>query len=79
MEQGKDSTQTRKGKYLNWNERILIEGFLRAGMSESNIAKELARDRRTITEKSYFSPLLTFSSLWRRLCDPSSCSGTVPF
>ncbi len=29
MEQEKDSTQTCKGKYLNWNERILIEGFLR--------------------------------------------------
>ncbi|VGO20877.1 hypothetical protein [Pontiella sulfatireligans] len=46
MEQGKGSTQTRKGKYLNRNERILIEGFLKAGMSESNIAKELERDRR---------------------------------
>ncbi len=51
MEQGKDGTQTRKGKYLNWNERILIEGFLKAGMSESNIAKELARDRRTINRE----------------------------
>ncbi len=47
----KDSTQTRKGKYLNWNDRILIEGFLKAGMSESNIAKELARDRRTINRE----------------------------
>ncbi|MEI6892136.1 MAG: helix-turn-helix domain-containing protein [Pontiella sp.] len=51
MEQEKDSTQTRTGKYLNWNERILIEGFLREGMSESNIAKELARDRRTINRE----------------------------
>ena len=51
MEQGKGSTQTRKGKYLNWNERILIEGFLKAGMSESNIAKELERDRRTINRE----------------------------
>jgi IS30 family transposase len=51
MEQEKGSTQTRKGKYLNWNERILIEGFLKAGMSESNIAKELERDRRTINRE----------------------------
>jgi IS30 family transposase len=51
MEQDQGSTQTRKGKYLNWNERILIEGFLKAGMSESNIAKELERDRRTINRE----------------------------
>ncbi len=51
MEPEKESTQARKGKYLNWNERILIEGFLKAGMSESNIAKELARDRRTINRE----------------------------
>ena len=51
MEQGKGSTQTRKGKYLNWNERVLIEGFLKAGMSESNIAKQLERDRRTINRE----------------------------
>ena len=31
MEQTKGITQTRKGKHLNRNERILIEGFLRAG------------------------------------------------
>jgi len=51
MEHGKDSTQTRKGKYLNWNERILIECLLKAGMSEPNIAKELGRDRRTINRE----------------------------
>ena len=51
MKQKKGNTQTRKGKYLNWNERILIEGFLKAGMSESNIAKELQRDRRTINRE----------------------------
>ena len=48
MEQEKGSTPTRKGKHLKWNERILIEGFLKAGMSESNIATEMGRDRRTI-------------------------------
>ncbi len=41
MEQEKGSPQPRKGKYLNWTEHILIEGFLKAGMSESNIAKLL--------------------------------------
>ena len=56
MEQEKGSTQTRKGKYLNWNERILIAGFLKAGMSESNIAKELERERRTNTYKPLECP-----------------------
>ena len=51
MEQKKANTQTRKGKYLNWNERILIEGLLKAGMSESDIAKQLQRDRRTINRE----------------------------
>jgi len=51
MEQDKGSTPSRKGKHLNWNERILIEGFLKAGMSESNIAGELEKDRRTINRE----------------------------
>ena len=48
MEQNNGSTPSRKGKHLNWNERILIEGFLKAGLLESNIANLLGRDRRTI-------------------------------
>lgn len=48
MEQRKGNTPSRKGKHLNRNERILIEGFLRAGMAESEIARLLDRDRRTI-------------------------------
>ena len=32
MEQAKSSIPSRKGKHLNRNERILIEGFLRAGI-----------------------------------------------
>lgn len=48
MEQQKGNTPSRKGKHLNRNERILIEGFLKAGMDESEIADQLARDRRTI-------------------------------
>lgn len=48
MEQKKGSTPSRKGKHLNRNERILIEGFLKAGMAEPEIARQLVRDRRTI-------------------------------
>ena len=48
MEQGKGITRTRKGKHLNRNERILIEGFLRAGRDEPWIADQLGRHRRTI-------------------------------
>lgn len=48
MEQKEGSTPSRKGKYLNRNERILIEGFLRAGKTRSWIAAALERDRGTI-------------------------------
>jgi len=48
MEQEKGNTASRKGKYLNRNERILIEGFLKAGMNKSDVARQLGRDRRTI-------------------------------
>lgn len=48
MEQQKANTPSRKGKHLNRNERILIEGFLKAGMAERDIASQLGRDRRTI-------------------------------
>jgi len=51
MEQQKSSIPTRKGKHLNFNERILIEGFRKAGMSESDIARQLGRDRRTISRE----------------------------
>ena len=48
MEQKNGFTPSRKGKHLNWNERILIEGFLKAGMNESEVACQLSRDRRAI-------------------------------
>ena len=51
MEQEKGTTQARKGKHLNWNERILIEGFLRFSMAEPDIARQLGRDRRTINRE----------------------------
>ena len=51
MEQEKGNTHARKGKHLNWNERILIEGFLRFGMEQSSIAHQLERDRRTINRE----------------------------
>jgi IS30 family transposase len=48
MEQGNRITTSRKGKHLNRNERILMEGFLKAGQRRLWIAEELGRDRRTI-------------------------------
>jgi IS30 family transposase len=48
MEQEKGNTASRKGKHLNRNERILMEGFLKARMAKSEIARQLERDRRTI-------------------------------
>lgn len=51
MEQQKVNTQARKGKHLNWNERILIEGFLKSKMKRLWIAEELGRDRRTIARE----------------------------
>jgi len=48
MEQKEGNTQSRKGKHLNRNERILLEGFLRAGKRISWIARELQRDCKTI-------------------------------
>ncbi len=51
MEQAKGSTPSRKGKHLNRSERILIEGFLRAGRDEPWIAAELGRHRRTIARE----------------------------
>lgn len=51
MEQEKGNTPVRKGKHLNRNERILIEGYLKAGMKESQIARLLDRDRRTINRE----------------------------
>lgn len=51
MEQQKTNTQERKGKHLTWNERILIEGFLKAKMTRGWITKELGRNRRTIARE----------------------------
>ena len=48
MEQQKSITESRKGKHLNRNERILLEGFLKAGKTKSWIAEELQRDPKTI-------------------------------
>ena len=48
MEKKNGVTPSRKGKHLNWNERILIEGFLKAGLLEVRIAPLLERGRRTI-------------------------------
>jgi len=48
MEQQKGTTTSRKGKHLNYNERIVIEKLLKAGFSKAQIAKELERSYSTI-------------------------------
>ena len=48
MEQAKHITTSRKGKHLNYTERILIEKLLKAGMSKAEISRQLERDYSTI-------------------------------
>jgi len=48
MERQKGTTISRKGKHLNYNERIVIEKLLKAGLSKAQIAKELERSYSTI-------------------------------
>ncbi|MCP4398716.1 MAG: IS30 family transposase [bacterium] len=48
MERQKGTTTSRKGKHLNYNERIVIEKLLKAGLSKAQIAKELERSYSTI-------------------------------
>jgi transposase, IS30 family len=48
MGQQKGTTQSRKGKHLNRDERIQIEGLLKAKTAPSKIAALLGRDVRTI-------------------------------
>ena len=62
MEQKKGNTPSRKGKHLNFNERILMEGFLKAGLSESNIARELGRNRRTIIRETELGTVVRIRS-----------------
>jgi hypothetical protein len=49
MEQKNGSTPSRK--HLNWNERISIDGFLKAGLLEFEIARLLDRDQHTINRE----------------------------
>ena len=48
MERQKGTTTSRKGKHLNYNERIVIEKLLKAGLSKTQIARELERSYSTI-------------------------------
>jgi len=48
MERQKGTTTSRKGKHLNYNERIVIEKLLKAGLSKVQVAKELERSYSTI-------------------------------
>lgn len=48
MEQRKRTTESRKGKHLNYTEHILIKKLLRGGISKAEIAKQLERDYSTV-------------------------------
>lgn len=48
MEQGKGTTASRKGKHLNYTERILIEKLLKVRLNKAQIAAQLDRDYSTI-------------------------------
>ena len=48
MRQIEGINQTRKGKHLNWEERIQIETLQREGLSKAQIGKRLGRSARTI-------------------------------
>ena len=49
MKQGYDSTESRKGKHLTYEERIKIEALSRSGLTPTEIGKQIAgRTRRTI-------------------------------
>jgi transposase, IS30 family len=48
MEQEDGSKHSRKGKHLNWEERIRIETLQREGLSNAEIGRRLGRPERTI-------------------------------
>ena len=48
MGQTKYSTKERKGKHLNYEERIKIEALHRSGLRPSDIGLQLCRSKRTI-------------------------------
>lgn len=48
MEQEKRTTVSRKGKHLNYTERIIIEKLLKAKLSKAEIARQLERNYSTI-------------------------------
>ena len=51
MRQIEGSRQPRKGKPLNWEERIQIETLQREGYSEHDIGKRIDRSARTINRE----------------------------
>ena len=48
MERLNNNTKIRKGKHLNYEERIKIEALSKAGMKSERIAKEIGCSGRTI-------------------------------
>ena len=51
MRQTQGSNRTRKGKHLNWEERIQIETLQREGYSEIEIGERIGRPARTINRE----------------------------
>jgi len=62
MEQQEATKPSRKGNHITYNERILIEGFLKAGMSKLHISKQLERDRRTMDREIAIGQVEHFNS-----------------
>jgi IS30 family transposase len=62
MGQIQDTTKSRKGKHLNYEERIKIEALYRTGLTASCIGEQIDRSRRTIErelEKGMVTQLTT--------------------
>jgi transposase, IS30 family len=65
MEQGKCTGQSRKGKHLNKEERVVVERMSRAGYPARDIAEVLGRHRRTIEREIARGSVEHKDSEWR--------------
>ena len=65
MEQGKCTRQSRKGKHLNREQRVVVEKMSRAGYQARDIAKALNRHRRTIEREIVQGSVDHKDSEWR--------------
>ena len=65
MEQSKCTRQSRKGKHLNREERVVVERMSRVGYPARDIAKTLNRHRRTIEREIVHGSVDHKDSEWR--------------